>query len=221
LPGCFNLIGEIKQMLKLYFVTLFITLFFTNSGCCQKVECFLPAAYKNRTTVDSLKLTSIGHFGQARKARPNIPAHLHTGIDIKRPNNNYKNELIFPVAGGKVISIRDDGPYAQIIIEHQLESGKYFWTVYEHVSGIRADIGEQVNPFKPIARFMNKDELNNYGWQFDHLHFEILKKRPRPLKPTSKLPYRLFVTYSLKCSTKSDLNNYYFDPIDFIFKFTN
>lgn len=33
---------------------------------------------------------------------------------------------------------------------------------------------------------MNTQELNTYGWQFDHVHFEILKIKPQPLKVTNR-----------------------------------
>jgi hypothetical protein len=53
-----------------------------------KQEWYLPINLKNRQTWKSVQLTSIGQFGLLRKTRPGIPAHLHTGADIKRPNNN-------------------------------------------------------------------------------------------------------------------------------------
>jgi hypothetical protein len=65
---------------------------------------------------------------------------------------------------------------------------------------------------------MNKQELDRFGWQFDHVHFEVLKHRPRPLMPSTRTPYRLFGTYSLKCYTPADLQRYYHDPIEFLEK---
>jgi hypothetical protein len=182
----------------------------------QSVDWLLPIAVKDRTTWASVQLTHIGSYGLKRKARPGIPAHLHTGIDIRRPRQNYEYEPILPVTSGTVISIRDDGPFAQIIIEHKLPHKDSVWTVYEHIAAIMVTVGDIVLSHEPIARFMNRQELEKYGWQFDHLHFEILKERPRPLKPNDKTPLRFFSTYSLECYTESDLNKYYYDPISFM-----
>jgi hypothetical protein len=112
--------------------------------------------------------------------------------------------------------MRDDGPFAQIIVEHRLPHGDPVWTVYEHIAGITVTVGEIVSPHEPIARFMNRKELDRYGWQFDHVHFEVLKVRPRAFNPTEKTPLRFFSTYSLECYTESDLEYYYYDPIAFL-----
>ena len=182
----------------------------------QSDEWLLPIAVENRTTWASVQLTHIGSYGLKRKARAGILVHLHTGIDIKRPRQNYEDESVFPVASGTVISMRDDGPFAQIIIEHKLPQRDPVWTVYEHIAGIMVTVGNVVLPHEPIARFMNRQELDCYGWQFDHVHFEVIKVCPRPLKPTDKTPLRFFSTYSLECYTESDLEKYYYDPISFM-----
>jgi murein DD-endopeptidase MepM/ murein hydrolase activator NlpD len=182
----------------------------------QSAEWFLPVSGEDRTTWKSAQFTQIGSYGLTRKARPGIPAHLHTGVDIKRPRPNYVDEPILPAASGTVKSVRDDGPFAQIIIEHTLPNGDLVWTVYEHIAGIMVTVGDIVSPHKPIARFMNKKELDKYGWQFDHVHFEVLKTRPRALRPTDKTPLRFLGTYSLECYTVSDLQKYYYDPILFM-----
>ena len=189
--------------------------FFSNYSLCQNAKFSIPISSSNRTSTTSIQLTPIGAFGLTRKARPRVPEHLHTGIDIKRPVDNYVDEPVLPIASGMIISMRDDGPFAQIIIEHRLRNEAKFWTVYEHVSGIQATVGDSVAGSQPIARFMNSEELNRYGWQFDHFHFEILKVAPRLLQPTQKTPYRLYGVYNLECFTQSDLNRYYFDPIEF------
>lgn len=177
-------------------------------------QIYLPMAVPNRSDENAITLTDIGTFGMLRKARPNVPAHLHTGIDIKRPFNNYNNEPIFPIAKGIVISLRDDGPYAQIIVAHEIE-GMEFYSVYEHIAGIDCSIGEVLSPDYPLARFMNKEELNKYGWQFDHFHLEIMKVEPSPRKPDVKLPHRYYSTYWLSCFTSQDLDRFYWNPLDF------
>lgn len=155
---------------------LTIILFPEHLFCQQAIDCWLPIYSNNRQLWETVQLTSIGPFGVLRRARPNIPAHLHTGIDFKRPNNNYENEYIFPTMSGKIISLRDDGPFSQIIIEHNHIDPKAIWSVYEHVAGIIVAVGDSVGPYHPIARFMNRNELDQYGWQFDHFHFDNPKK---------------------------------------------
>lgn len=194
---------------------LFIFLFIPNILYCQTNKWLLPISVKDRCAFESLQLTSIGSFGHFRKARPGIPEHLHTGIDIRRPDNNYNDSPIFPATQGKVVSLRDDGPFAQIIIEHKLDVESCVWTVYEHVAGITVSVGDEVNPYNPVARFMNEKELDRYGWQFDHFHFEVLKQPPRRAEPDSNTPFRFFQTYNLVCYTQEDLAKYYYDPFDF------
>jgi hypothetical protein len=175
----------------------------------------VPVNIKDRKDISKIQLTPIGTFGLVRKERKTVPSHLHTGIDIKRPTANYNNEPVFPLSEGKVISKRTDGPYAQVIIEHEL-NGRKFWTIYEHIAGIKVNVNDIVDPEKAIARFMNKAELNQYGWQFDHFHLEILKIKPMKLIPVKSHPDRFYNSYSLICFKKEDLDKYYYDPMDFI-----
>ena len=97
-----------------------------------------------------------------------------------------------------------------------MSNGDSVWTVYEHIAGIRVSVGEVISAAEPIARFMNKQELDRFGWQFDHVHFEVLRHPLRPLMPSSDTPYRFFGTYSLECYTLADLQRYYHDPIEFL-----
>jgi hypothetical protein len=178
-------------------------------------QIFLPIQCHHPTDI---KLSEIGNFGHIRKARKNVPEHYHIGVDIKRPSKNYDNEPIFALAGGVVISVRDDGPFAQIIIEH-FQKGFKFWTLYEHISGIAVKVNDKVKAGFPIARFMNREELNKYGWQFDHFHLEVLKIKPMPLKPDKMHPERFYTSYSLICFKKEDLDKYYYEPLSFIEKY--
>ena len=173
----------------------------------------LPVYTVNRRSVGTMAITEIGDFGLMRIARPAVPAHYHTGIDIKRPSNNYTNEPIFPISEGIVISKRQDGPFAQLIIEHK---NPECWTVYEHIAGIKVNLNDHVNPDSPIARFMNKTELNKYGWQFDHFHLEILKIQPIRLKQDQTNPERKYSSYSLICYSKEELNRYFYNPMEFL-----
>ena len=194
-------------MIRLLIVLL---LFHYNNG----PACFLPVNSADRKSISGLSLSEIGQFGLLRKARPGIPAHYHTGIDIRRPGKNYNDEPVYPVCEGRVISIRRDGPYAQIIIEHQADVK--FWTSYEHVAGIRVRLNESVRPSTPVARFMNREELDRYGWQFDHFHLEILKICPSVIRPDRSNPERRFSSYTLVCFTKKDLDKYFYNPVEFL-----
>jgi Peptidase family M23 len=192
---------------------LAILLFIVNTVFSQTF--YLPINCYDRTEISTIQLTAIGNFGEKRKMRPGIPAHFHTGIDIKRPNPNYEDEPIFAIGEGRVISLRNDGPYAQIIIEHY-HNGNLFWVEYEHIAGIEIGVGDFVDENMVISRFMNKSELNKYGWQFDHFHFEILKEQPLRAKPRESQAQHFFSTYNLVCYTYDDLNSKYYDPLQFL-----
>lgn len=166
--------------------------------------------------MDSVRLTKIGGFGLLRRARPGVPAHLHTGADISRPSANYRDEPVYPVARGRVVSLRDDGPFAQIIIEHLSPDGARLWTVYEHVAGIRCALGDTVSPDRPMARFMDRRELDRHGWQFDHLHLELLRVAPPPRPANPRLPFCRYMTYGLTCYTREELEARYLDPLLFL-----
>ncbi|MEQ9168029.1 MAG: M23 family metallopeptidase [Fulvivirga sp.] len=180
----------------------------------QSKDIHLPIDVADRMSFYEIALTEIGEFGLSRKARPSIPEHLHTGIDIKRPSDNYDDEPIYPIADGLVISKREDGPYAQLIIEHNIQ-GQYFWTVYEHIAGIKVGLHQPVSTNEPIARFFNRMELDTHGWQFDHFHFEILKVRHIQIRPQAYLPERLFKSYTLDCFTEEKLNSLFYNPLSF------
>ncbi|MCG8580587.1 MAG: M23 family metallopeptidase [Bacteroidales bacterium] len=196
---------------------LLLLLFFFSTNVAYEYN--IPVKTTDRSSINNIELTEIGEFGLLRKERPGIPAHFHTGIDIKRPNRNYHSESIYPISEGIVISKRQDGPYAQLIIEHENEHK--FWTVYEHIAGIEVNLYDYVSPETPIARFMNENELNRYGWQFDHFHFEILKVQPIKLKRDHSKPERLFASYTLACYTIDDLNKYFYNPLEFLDKRLN
>jgi Peptidase family M23 len=201
------------NLLKKFLFFAFIILPIREDLFSQDSPCLLPVQVSSLTKI---KLTPIGNFGQIRKARPGVPGHLHTGIDITRPNGNYYDEPIFPLAPGRVISLRDDGPFAQIIIEHKLDGLPHFWSVYEHIAEIAVTLGAQVTIGEPLARFMNRCELEKYGWQFDHFHLEVLKIKPRAIQPAAKLPHYLFQSFNLECYSREELTHYYYDPLEFL-----
>lgn len=203
------------------FVIFYYLLIFLNSNLAsdtyddpKNFSIYLPIFSSNRLDISDLQLTEIGAFGLTRKARPNVPEHYHTGIDIRRPNSSRKVEPVFPIAKGVVLSKRTDGPFAHVIIEHEVKNLK-FWTLTEHISGISVEVGEMVDPFTPIARFMNSQEIMSYGKQFDHIHFEVLKKKPIRLKDHPQFPDRKYQATTLSCYTPFELSTNYFDPIKF------
>lgn len=177
-------------------------------------QILLPVKVKDRKSTSEIQLTKIGQFGLVRKARPNVPVHYHTGIDIRRPGTNYNSEPIFSVAKGVIISKRTDGPYANLIIEHEINGSKV-WSLYEHIAGIKVNVNDTVSPDTPVARFMNKKELDSYGWQFDHFHLELLKVKPQKLNPSKANPERFYNSYTLTCYTSNDLKKYYFNPMEY------
>ena len=174
----------------------------------------LPVNANDRYSASGIRLTDIGEFGMIRAARPGIREHFHTGIDIRRPTNNYQDEPVYAIAPGLVISKRTDGPYAQLIVEHALDKER-IWTVYEHIAGIKVSTGDIVNPFQPVGRFMNREELSSYGWQFDHFHFEVLREKPLRLQPDPAKPERFFTSYTLICHKPDELKKYFLNPNEF------
>jgi hypothetical protein len=186
------------------------------AGRLSALEWYLPVNTPDRRSWSTIELTAIGRFGLQRAARPGVPAHLHTGVDIKRPSRNYSDEPVYPAARGIVVSRRDDGPFAQIIVEHRQRDGTRVWTVYEHVAGITAAAGDTADPAQPMARFMTRRELDRYGWQFDHVHFEVLRQRPRAAQPSNALPMRFSRTYALECRDNATLLRHCHDPVAFL-----
>ena len=193
---------------------LIIHLWLTTSCNNSETKLLSPIATQNRIP-SQIQLTEIGDFGIERKARPGIPSHLHTGIDIKRPGNNYIHEPIFPIATGTIISKRTDGPYAQLILEHKLQQDT-FWTLYEHIAEILVEVGQSVGNDTEIARFFNREELDQHGWQFDHFHFEILNTPPIPIQPSSSHPQRYFRSKTLECFSQDELLSNFHDPVTFL-----
>jgi murein DD-endopeptidase MepM/ murein hydrolase activator NlpD len=184
----------------------------------KSVGWYVPVKTADRKSINSIKLTDIGEFGLLRKERENVPAHYHTAIDIERPNENYSHEPVFSAHAGMIISIRDEGPYSEIIIEHTMPDDEFIWTIYQHVSEIKVEVFQKVSALQVIACFMNEVELKKYGQQFNHLHFEILKLPPEQVEEDQANPFRFFAGYSIKCFTEEELNNYYFNPMKFLKK---
>ena len=63
---------------------------------------------------------------------------------------------------------------------------------------------------------MNTIELNKYGWQFDHVHFEVMKIKPLPRKPDRKRPSMYYGTYCLVCYNRNQLDEKYYNPQEYL-----
>lgn len=183
-------------------------------GTVSTDRLYLPVHVTDRTNASLISLTNIGQYGLKRKARPTVPSHYHTGIDIKRPTSNYINEPVYAAGKGRVISVRNDGPFSQVIIEHDFNND-ISWTVYEHILGITCHAGDNVTENTVVARFFNKSELEKYGWQFDHLHFEILKAKPLKVKKNVRFPEYYYQTYAVTCYSVDDLCKRTVNPMEY------
>ncbi|MFH0920973.1 MAG: M23 family metallopeptidase [Fibrobacterota bacterium] len=180
------------------------------ASCC---DWLLPVDVPDRKDTAAIRITPIGAFGNPRKARLGVPAHYHSGYDIARVGSVDADAPVFAASCGKVVSMREDGPFAQIILYHPDD---HVWTVYEHVSGILVHVGQDVTEKTPLARIMNRKELNRYGWHFNHLHFEVLRCEPRRMQSSAGLSERFYRTYGTECSTLMKLHEKYLDPLSFL-----
>jgi hypothetical protein len=176
---------------------------------------YIPANYRGIADPQKVQLTGIGAFGLLRKARPAVPAHYHTGIDIVRPDSQYYKQPIFPAKEGVIVSIYDNGPFSQIVIKHA-GNNKNYWTVYEHLHIRIKKINIAVTPFDTIGYFFSKDELNRYGWQFNHFHFEILKLEPPKLKSSEIKSLRYYKTFGILCFSREELIARQENPLEFL-----
>jgi murein DD-endopeptidase MepM/ murein hydrolase activator NlpD len=134
--------------------------------------------------------------------------HLHTGIDIVNPKGG-PGEAVYAAAAGKVVSIYAKEPNLGVMIQHRLPYDEIVWSVYVHVTHINARIGDVVSSNTAIAHVMNKDQLKKHGWEYKHLHFEILKK-PR-VNEVGK-----YVSYSTRCKTRQEVEKHFYDPKAFL-----
>jgi hypothetical protein len=176
----------------------------------------LPIDAPDRGSFAGVRFTPIGAFGEPRVARAAAPAHLHAGLDFARPGKRDRESPVYPIARGEVISVRDDGPFGQIILAHPDAHRARLWSVYEHVGGLRVGLGDTASPERPMARFLDREALERHGRHFDHLHLEILRVAPRPLKPAPRTPFRRFGTYALECAAAEELMEKYQDPRRFL-----
>jgi len=152
-------------------------------------------------------------FKTKRAAFTNVKLHYHTGVDIQANGRHGKLDSpgmpIFAVAAGKVVAIEDEVPQRRITIEHKLPDGTVVWSVYCHIAEERVVTHEVVSSETIIARRMNGRELDQHGWEYNHVHLEIQKKL---LDSEGEFYHRKTFT----CYSEEDVDEYFYDPILFL-----
>ena len=136
--------------------------------------------------------------------------HLHTGIDLINPRDGSGGK-VYAAASGKIVSIYAKEPHFSIMIRHRLPSEETIWTVYVHVTKVKVKEGDLVSNDTIIAHLMDKSQLKKYGWEFNHLHFEVLKY-PR-ISETGK-----YLSFSTECKTKKEVEKHFYNPVTFLQK---
>jgi len=185
--------------------TILMTLFFlaTHAHCQEALkpahDWKLPLDTKSRKDLASIRWGTNGDFLSRRNR------HLHTGIDFV---NLGSHEKVYAAASGKVVSVYAREPNKSVMVEHRLPSGEIVWTVYVHVTDVKVKRGESVTSDTVIAHLMSKVQLNIYGWHFNHLHFEVLKK-PRITKDGK------YLSYSTWCKTEDEVERRFHNPVAF------
>jgi murein DD-endopeptidase MepM/ murein hydrolase activator NlpD len=176
--------------------------FYNNKTSKEAVDkWFLPFDVPDRSNFKQFKIIST--FGSPRQSYKK--GHIHTGIDmIPAKKNGFV--YVYPMAKGVVCSIHLGHPHKTIVISHKLQDGSIIFTSYKHLQEIYIQNGEQVNPNTKIARLYTKEEAKKQGGNYDHLHFEVRKKFD---------DYGCASWYTM---TKKELNEYFYEPVEFIKK---
>ncbi len=172
---------------------------------------YLPFQAEDRTKFLKEYITPAGNFGIWRKPYNSLKGHYHAGIDFANPGEKTGDiQPIFACSYGKVISLHSNGPSSFIIISHKMQSGSTVYSVYVHVADIMVSIGDTVTPYSVIASFIDADKLDKWGEYLNHLHFEMLREKP---KYGGKHKGKDFYTsYSVTCKSIEQLNKLYYNP---------
>ena len=193
---------NMSKTLIIPLIFLIATQGLAQEGVPTSYEWRLPLKTTSRKDLSAIRWDPNGQF-MARRYK-----HLHTGIDLM---NQGAGEAVYAASCGKVVSLYATEPNKAVMIQHHLPSGQIVWTVYVHVTRIKVQVGDVVTSKTVIAHLMNENQLDKYGWTFNHLHFEILK-RPRKNKAGK------YLSYSTKCKTKEEVRMHFLDPIGFLEK---
>lgn len=169
----------------------------------------LPVETVDRRDWSTINFERDAHFNALRAPFGPVKQHYHTGVDIQNGNLDPAGETVYAIAAGKVIAIEDPPPQRRITIEHILPNRTKVWSVYVHIIEAQVKIGDRVESETVIARLMNQAELEAYGWEYHHVHLEILKKSPLP---ATEFYYRKTFT----CYTAEQVDEYFYDPVVFL-----
>lgn len=141
----------------------------------------LPLKTVDRQDWSTVRLEPDAHFKSLRAPFGPVKLHYHTGIDLQNGSVIEPGEPVYAIAAGKVIAIEDPPPQRKIVIEHVLPDENRIWSVYYHIIGEQVQVGDRVDTETIIARIMNASELDTYGWEYNHVHLEIMKKLSPPV----------------------------------------
>lgn len=171
----------------------------------------LPLSLVDRQNWSTVVLEHDAQFKALRAPFGPIQLHYHTGVDLQNGTIIQTGEPVYAISTGKVIAIEDPPPQRRITIEHILPDGTKVWSVYIHIIDEKISVGDIVDPEIVIARLMNPAELEILGWEYNHVHLEILKKRP-----PSAHEYHQRKTFT--CYTEKEVDKYFYDPEVFLRK---
>lgn len=101
----------------------------------------------------------------------------HKGIDIWSPRKS--NELIYAVAGGRVVKAGYSGAYGNLVV---IDHGNGWETYYAHLSRITVGKGDRVSQGQKLGNMGQTGNATGY-----HLHFEI-RRDGSTLNPLKVLP---------------------------------
>lgn len=202
-----------KTQKTIFLLTLISFVILANSAISNSLSPSIfwriPLGAENRKSFNSIKWEKDAHF-----MSPRIGGHLHTGIDLMKSIHNV-GAKIYAASNGRVVSIYAREPHKAVMVMHQLASGETIYSVYVHITDIQVSIGETVDSNTFIARLMNAEQLNKYGWEFNHVHFEILRGKPRIETPGK------YLSYSVLCNTQEEVNKHFYNPVSFFHRMWN
>ena len=162
---------------------------------------YLPFDLKDRFDIKLIKV--ISPFGAGRTSH--LRGHKHSGVDMV-PVNKDTGIYIYPLAKGIVCFKKVKDPFSSITIKHKMNDSTYMYTSYIHLKEIYVENGDNVDPNIKIGKIFTKKEVRRFRGPYDHLHLEIRKN------------FDDFGFASGHCMNKDDLNEFFYEPIEFLTK---
>ena len=169
----------------------------------------LPLNTIDRQDWSTVYLEPDAYFKNLRAPFGTVKLHYHTGMDLQNRAAVNPGEPVYAIAAGKVIAIEDPPPQRRITIEHLLPNGDKVWSVYIHIIDEQVKVGDIVDSETVIARLMNAAELERYGKEYDHVHLEIMKK-----KPPNFINFDQRKTFT--CYSEQQVDDYFYNPEEFL-----